>query len=137
MRIKMPALVQAIDAMGGITVTLDAPYYDLAPDEASPTHYTYIAMPAGPNHLDGRATLRYVRARLETNDFDRTRRQQQVIWAVRQRFLELNWLSRLPEMWGAYQNFVQTDFVVVGYDAAGLVWRRAQVKPGPWAGVQL
>jgi LCP family protein required for cell wall assembly len=74
-RIKMPALVQAIDAKGGITVTLDAPYHDLAPDETSPTHHTNVAMPAGPNHLDGAAMQRCVRARLETNDLDRTRRQ--------------------------------------------------------------
>ena len=68
-----------------------------------------LAMPAGPNHLDGRATLRYVRARLETNDFDRTRRQQQVIWAVRQRFLEFNWLPRLPEVLSAFGGLVETD----------------------------
>jgi LCP family protein required for cell wall assembly len=125
-RIKMPALVQAIDAMGGITVTLDIPYYDLAPDQTSPTHYTNIAMPAGPNHLDGRSTLGYVRARLETNDFDRTRRQQQVIWAIRQRFFELNWLSRLPDLWSAYQNHVETD--LSWWDILRLAWFGAGLK---------
>lgn len=119
-RIKMPALVQAIDAMGGITITLEAPFSDRAPDEASPTHWTEIALSAGPNHLDGAAALRYARARLGTNDFDRTRRQQQVILAMRQRFIELDWISRLPELWGSWQNLFETD--LSWWDILRLAW---------------
>lgn len=119
-RIKMPALADVIDAMGGITITLDVPLHDYAPDEESLTHYAEISMPAGPNHLDGQAVLRYVRARYMTNDFDRTRRQQQLLWAIRQRLLELNWLSRFPEMCASYQKLIETD--LSWWDIVRLAW---------------
>lgn len=125
-RIKMPALVQAIDAMGGITITLEAPFHEHAPDEASPTHWTDIALPTGPNHLDGAAALRYAPARYATNDFDRTRRQQQVARAMRQLFVELNWFSRLPELWGSYQNLFETD--LSWWDILRLAWFAAHLE---------
>lgn len=50
-------------------------------------------LPAGDDHLDGDTALCYARARYGTSDFDRARRQQAVIQAIKSKALSLGTLS--------------------------------------------
>lgn len=111
-RLKMPAFAGMIDAMGGITITLDAPFHERSADETQPSHWSTIDLPEGKQHLDGHTALLYVRARSLTDDFDRMRRQQQVVWAMRDRVKELNWLVKIPELWSAWNELVETDLTL-------------------------
>ena len=94
-RVNFAAFEIVIDEVGGIDVfvpeTIDDPYY---PDESYGYDPFYIE--AGPNHLDGKAALKYARTRATFGgDFDRGRRQQDVLLAVRERVTNLNQLPRL------------------------------------------
>jgi LCP family protein required for cell wall assembly len=89
-------LIRVIDAIGGIDVVTSNPvlddYYPL--DINSNTRYGYsrIAVLGGPQHLDGVHALQYVRSRHNDlqSDFGRSRRQQQVLLAIREKAKQLS-----------------------------------------------
>jgi len=85
-KVDFDGFVEAIDTLGGVDVVVENDIYDyLYPDE---NHgYQVFALDAGKQHLDGKTALKYVRSRETTSDFDRARRQQQVIVASREAFL--------------------------------------------------
>lgn len=76
-----------IDKLGGIDITLAKPF-----KEEGQWGYAF-ELPAGENHLDGRNSLYYVRSRYSTNDFDRAARQQQVIFAIKNKIANLNLIA--------------------------------------------
>lgn len=59
--------------------------------------------------MDGDLALWYARSRLSTNDFDRGRRQQQLLRAILNQGVDLGMLSQVPTLWNTFQNRVQTD----------------------------
>jgi len=82
-------LIRVIDAIGGIDIVTSNPvlddYYPLDINSKSPYGYQRIAVMGGPQHLDGTHALEYVRSRHNDiqSDFGRSRRQQQVLLAIR------------------------------------------------------
>jgi hypothetical protein len=100
---------QIVDAVGGIDLVVECPFHDTYPDPESPTGQTDIDLEPGVHHLDGKFALWYVRSRWNTSDFDRHRRQQQVLRAILRQALNTNMLARVPELWDVYQEAVETD----------------------------
>jgi len=85
-KVDFAGFVEAIDTLGGVDVYVEEDIYDyLYPDDYD--GYQVFALDAGMQHLDGETALKYVRSRQTTSDFDRARRQQQVIVAARDAFL--------------------------------------------------
>jgi LCP family protein required for cell wall assembly len=70
------AFKEIIDALGGITVNAASDFYD-------PNYEGGIRVKQGLNDLNSDRALKYVWARLSTNDFDRSRRQREVISAIK------------------------------------------------------
>ncbi len=101
-----------VDAVGGVEIAVECPFHDTYPDDESPTGQTDIDLEPGIHHLDGKYALWYVRSRWNTSDFDRHRRQQQVIRALYHKALSENMLPRVPELWGAYEETVETDMAM-------------------------
>lgn len=98
-----------VDAVGGVDIVVECAFHDTYPDDESPTGQTDIDLEPGVHHLDGKFALWYVRSRWNTSDFDRHRRQQQVIRAILESALNQNMLTRIPELWDVYQESVETD----------------------------
>lgn len=98
-----------VDAVDGVDVVVECPFHDTYPDPESPTGQTDIDLEPGIHHLDGKFALWYVRSRWNTSDFDRHRRQQQVLLAVWQQAKSAGMLLRIPELWQVYQEYVETD----------------------------
>ncbi len=88
-------LIKLIDAIGGIDVVTSNPviddYYPSDIFSNSPYDYQRVAVLAGPQHLDGIHAMEYVRSRHGDiqSDFGRSKRQQQVLLAIRQRAKQL------------------------------------------------
>lgn len=78
---------EIVDTLGGIDVTLTAPFSEAQQWGAS------FSLPMGINHLDGQTALYYARSRYSSSDFDRSRRQQQIMFAIKDKLLKLNFLS--------------------------------------------
>lgn len=103
-RFDFASFSKIIDAIGGIDVEVDCTYADsMAGLYLTPGQYT----------MDGALALKYVRSRYTTSDLDRARRQQQVIWAVRQSIANKNLLPRIPAIYAAVADAVETDIDLV------------------------
>jgi len=104
--------VEAVDTIGGIDIYVEKEIDDpLYPDNAY--GYDPLYIPAGLQHMDGELALKYARTRHSGSDFDRLRRQQQVIMAVRDKVLRFELLPqllpKLPELLKTVGDAVQTD----------------------------
>jgi LCP family protein required for cell wall assembly len=134
-RIHLNGLVRLVDALGGVKVTLDCPLYEATPKDASMTEYVPWSLPAGDNWLDGDTARKFVTYRSVTTDFGRSQRQQQMIWALRNRALEVNLLPRLPELLGAMSDLYTTDLSLI--DIARLAQFGAGLSPSDVHGFQV
>jgi LCP family protein required for cell wall assembly len=111
-RINFTAFETLIDEIGGIDIyveeTINDPTY---PDEG--IGYDPFYLPAGQNHLGGEIALKYARTRHGRGDFDRARRQQQVLLAARDQVVKLDQLPRLiangPQILSALGDTIRTD----------------------------
>ncbi len=94
-RVDFSGFAKLIDDIGGIDVTVDQAFVD----SAYPTEnygYQTIRFAAGPQHMDGATALKYVRSRHGSNgegsDFARSKRQQKVLVAVKEKLFSLQTL---------------------------------------------
>ncbi|HSN93784.1 MAG TPA: LCP family protein [Anaerolineaceae bacterium] len=69
----------------------------------------WCVLEPGIMHMDGEWALWYSRARYSTSDFDRNRRAQDVISAIAKKALNLNMLTKVPELYGLYREYVDTN----------------------------
>jgi LCP family protein required for cell wall assembly len=107
-RINFDGFRKVVDALGGIDINVEKELVDERyPDE----NYGFITVriPAGLQHMDGETALRYARIRHVGTDIGRTRRQQQVLLAIREKALSLNLLPKLPELLQAFGDTVDTN----------------------------
>jgi len=77
-----------VDTVGGVDVSLAVPF-----EEGLQWGSSSFYLPAGENHLDGEAALYYARSRFSTSDFDRSRRQQEIIFALKEKMVSLGFLT--------------------------------------------
>ena len=104
-RIDFEGFKQIIDALGGVDVEVDCPLQDPYLQEAIGVD----RIEAGRQHMDGDTALAYVRTRRQGGDFDRARRQQRLLMAVRNRAVSTNLVTRLPQLAPATLKTVETD----------------------------
>ncbi len=109
---------QVIDTLGGIDVNVPRTLHDTMypdPKPGDPYAYKTVHFDAGWQHMDGQRALEYSRSRMSTTDFDRAKRQQQVLLAVRQKAVDLGVLSlitKLPSLFATMGNMVKTDMTL-------------------------
>ena len=113
--VGLSGLVQVIDSLGGIDVTVQHPVLDEAyPDDLNtidPYAYFRLYIPSGLQHLDGVTALEYVRSRHGDfeSDFGRSRRQQQVLLAIKKLMTGPTMVAHVPDLAAALGDSVQTD----------------------------
>lgn len=97
-----------IDAIGGIDI--DVPQAIDDPDYPTEDYgIMHLQIPAGLQHMDGDLALKYARSRKTTSDFDRSKRQMQVILAARDKALKINAIAQAPQLLAQLSQAVQTD----------------------------
>lgn len=111
-----------ITALGGIDVEVEQALSDQRDG------YGEYSMETGKVRMDAETALWYVRSRGSSDDFDRTRRQQEVIRAIFFRSLSLEMLKQAPELYSAYKQMLQTDLSFA--DMLPLFSLPGQIKDG-------
>jgi LCP family protein required for cell wall assembly len=101
--------VQIVDALGGVEVAVECPLSDTFPDPDSATGQTDVDWVPGIYRLDGKHALWYARSRWSTSDFDRNRRQQQVLRGLYRQVITLDIVPKIPQLWGVLNETVSTD----------------------------
>lgn len=82
-RVTFSTFEKVVDAMGGITINVPQRIYDTTfPDN----NYGYetFEIQAGLQTIDGATALKYARSRHTTSDFDRSKRQQELLYAIKE-----------------------------------------------------
>lgn len=110
--INFQGFQKVVDAVGGININV--PYamddYNYPTDQQGNLFgETYVHFDAGWQYMDGARALIYARTRHADNDFMRSKRQLQVIMAVRQKAMSLNLLPALPSLLDSLGGMVETN----------------------------
>lgn len=103
MMINFWGFSQLINSLGGIYINAARPLSDHR------DKYGTYSVPAGSIYMDGATALWYVRSRYTSSDFDRTRRQQEVILGLFYRLLSLDALQKAPDLYDIYKQNVIMD----------------------------
>ena len=103
-----------VDTLGGVDVPVSCPYTDwhLIDPTFNPEveeNWSLYTVDSGVVHMDGDLALWYARSRQKSSDFDRGRRQQEVLRALFTQTLQTGTLSRIPELYNNFKDTVTTD----------------------------
>ena len=123
------AFKAAVDAVGGVEVivpnTFTDFFYPAGECSAGPNEnckFMTVHFNAGPQHMDGTHGLQFSRSRHsndngEGTDFARSRRQQLVVAALKQKVVSLGGLGNLPSLLNSLGDNVVTDLHVNDLEA--------------------
>ena len=114
------AFKQAVDAVGGININVPAAFtdyqYPAGECDLGNCGYMTVRFKAGMQHMNGARALIYSRSRHGNNgqgsDFARSRRQQQIIVALRSQIESVGGIGKLPDVLNALGNNVLTDLTI-------------------------
>lgn len=148
-RLDFNGFIKAVDMIGGLTINVDRSFddyeypmqdkendpcghkeeelQDLATAssqlEAFPCRYEHLHFNKGITHMDGSTALKYVRSRhalgAEGSDFARSKRQEKVILAFKEKILSLNTLLnpvKLVSLYDIFKDSIDTDIKQDEYD---------------------
>ena len=124
------AFKQAVDAVGGINIDVPAAFtdhqYPAGECDLGNCGYETVHFNAGMQHMSGATALIYARSRHGNNgqgsDFARSRRQQQIIVALKSQIESVGGFGKLPDVINALGNNVLTDLTIGDAEALyGLV----------------
>lgn len=122
-----------IDTLGGVEIAVDCLYQDYYPKEViDPSlpveqNYELRTLPVGYYRFNGFDALWYARTRRLADDFDRGRRQQQMLRAIFRAALQQGLINSVPQLWGEITQVVTTN---IPFDVMlGLLPIALQVNP--------
>jgi LCP family protein required for cell wall assembly len=107
--VDFEAFTKIVDSVGGVVIDVRRPVRD----EAYPTAdygVERIEILSGPQLMNGTTALHYARSRHDSNDYSRSRRQQEVLAALRSRLAQGDLVRQLPGIVGRVGSFVRTNF---------------------------
>ncbi len=92
-KIDFAGFKQLVDELGGIKVDVKKDLLDTKYPADAGDGYQTVDIKAGSYTMDGEMALKYARSRESTSDFDRARRQQDILMAMRAKAKELDLLT--------------------------------------------
>ncbi|MBT6068341.1 LCP family protein [Candidatus Peregrinibacteria bacterium] len=118
---------EVIDDIGGVEVEVPEKLYDPFYPKDGTYEFEPFSIDAGKRILDGETALKYVRSRKTTSDFDRARRQNDVLKAAKEKLISTKVLfskNKLKKLYQTYQDNVSTnlqpyEFIYLGRQTSG------------------
>lgn len=114
--INLSGFKQVIDTLGGVDVSVDCAIQDYEligapppPEAIKNEEDALYTLPVGFYHFDGGSALWYARSRHTSIEFDRGRRQQQILRAMWRSARSQGIITQLPELWSQLTEVVKTD----------------------------
>jgi LCP family protein required for cell wall assembly len=101
-----------VDTLGGIDVNVPTPLHDTRypdPRPGDPYAFKTIHFDSGWQHMGGKRALAYARSRMSTSDWDRAKRQQLILLAIRDKVPSLSAIPRWPSLVATVLAGVKTD----------------------------
>ncbi len=113
-RVDFAGFEEIVDAIDGVEMVVTCPFKDwriISPElDPEEVENWYVAeLEPGVHQMDGATALWYARSRLMSNDFDRGRRQQQLLRALLNQGVDLGLVAQAPALWSSFSDTVETD----------------------------
>ncbi|PID98810.1 hypothetical protein CSA80_03810 [Candidatus Saccharibacteria bacterium] len=108
--VDFQAFSQAVDTVNGVTLDVKEQLYD--PTMAWENANNPVLAPVGVQTMDGKRALMYARSRKTSSDFDRSERQRQLLFALKQKVISLDTLSspaKIDSLLRTFRENVRTD----------------------------
>jgi LCP family protein required for cell wall assembly len=106
-QIDIAGFTRLIDMVGGVDVVVERavndPGYQFSPDEVG------FRVEPGPHHFDGKMATAFARSRRGSSDYDRARRQQQILLALRRKLEDPFVLANVGGLVDALGDMIRTD----------------------------
>ncbi len=113
--LSFQAVITLIDAVGGVDIDIPVPIDD---EEYPDMNFGYepLHIPAGKQHLNGTLALKFARTRHQTDDYDRTHRQQQLLLTLKEKVTKRDMLPQLlgqaPLLWSTLKDGFLTNLTL-------------------------
>ncbi|MBN1319023.1 MAG: LCP family protein [Anaerolineales bacterium] len=116
-RVDFVGFQRIVDTIGGIDVPvtcqmtdwrLKSPELDIEDED----NWELYTIEQKVQHMDGDLALWYVRSRKSSTDFDRSRRQHQVLRAMLSKGLAADIIPQIPQLWSDLSETVETDLTL-------------------------
>ena len=134
-RVNFDGFREIVDLIGGVDIQVAR---DIRDDKFPDENYGYdpLYIPAGLQHMDGALALKYARVRHIDTDYERARRQQQVIVAVKDKVTQPGQLAallpRLPGLDAGNGELGANRYACgKGYHAGACAWPDGLGQPYP------
>lgn len=114
-KVDFNGFVKIIDALGGVTVNVEQRIYDPHFPKDETIYFETFVLEAGPQKLDGRTALKYARSRKTTSDFDRAKRQQNLLAAIKEQALNIKLLSdpgKIQNLYNSVADSIDTNLSI-------------------------
>jgi polyisoprenyl-teichoic acid--peptidoglycan teichoic acid transferase len=112
--VEFDGFSRIVDTLGGVDMPVSCAYTDwrlIDPsfDPFNENNWHLYTVEPGLIHMDGDLALWYARSRQKSSDFDRGRRQQEVLRALFTQALQTGTIARIPELYNTLKDAVETD----------------------------
>ncbi len=115
-RFNFDSFEKVVDAIGGVEICVAEPIDDPLYPALDNYGYDPLHIDAGCQLMNGALALKYARTRHSGTDFDRAKRQQQVILAIRDKVIKQNLLPQLvtqaPALLDTLQTAIKTNLTL-------------------------
>jgi len=103
-----------LDTLGGIDVPVACQFTDWHlnnpnADQQNENNWSLYSIGPGVVSMDGEMALWYARSRKKSSDFDRGRRQQEVLRAIFSKFIQANSITKIPQLYNDLSSSINTD----------------------------
>lgn len=129
--VDLKAFPKIIDALGGVDIYVEKDLTDYKYPTANSPGYQTFSIKVGQYRMDGATAEKYARSRKSTSDFDRARRQQQVIEALYRKAKELKLAddkTKAVKTYNILKEYVHTDMDVFSALAYAKMFKDFEVE---------
>ncbi len=121
--VDMKSFKQFVDSIGGVDITIEKDLIDYNyPTEKK--GYQTFSLKKGTHRLNGDLALKFARSRKSTSDFDRAKRQQELLKAIRTTLESKNdIIGLLEDIYNSTKDNVETN---ISFIDAVFTWRSTQ-----------
>lgn len=114
-KVNFDGFEEVIDKIGGIDIYIDETINDPFYPKEGTIGYEPFYIEKGLQHLSGEEALKYVRSRKTTSDFDRSHRQQKMLFAVKDKMVKngiFNDPDAIKDIFFSLKDDIETDLSI-------------------------
>jgi len=104
-----------VNALDGVDIYVEKAIYDPYYPKDGTIYYDPFKIEKGQQSIDGETALKYARSRKTTSDFDRAKRQQQLLFAIKDRAMDLEIVTspnKIKNLYYSLQKNIETNLKI-------------------------